>query len=451
MSDKFTLPFLSQFDPAETAEGSLDPLGLYAISDALGVRLAPGVRERQSNPRFLTLALVGMAARAAGAVEELSKQGLPSWLVYEWVVVDALVSWAAESGDKSLAQGIPGRDKVMATLSAGDALALRNYLKTPNVFGFHGVYRVLGLKTDMFDVAGRISQTGFQILQAWERDQGLEGFVAGEGPGSAFRRALVAAVKKGLAEESSRLRQKDLKSWIRNHLAHDEVGTAERDALWNAFRADPLRREYIDLLVSNQAQSLWSQTNGNQAQIHAWMLEQPASSELAAILRAVRTTEVFFRLLTDAFDEIRQSMADYSLPVRMADVSEGAAVRLAAAQAPAALGDALTQLEQVDLALRRKAESSFNWASIARSPAEFAAELLSHHETVQRGKPPNGKRSWFDTFADGRRAIRQGYVLSEPFKPQPNNYVHAYRLAPLRAFASKLGRLNATHQNGEPS
>lgn len=62
MSDESILPFLSQFDPPEQAEGSLDPLGLYAIADALGVRLAPGVRERQTKPRYLTLALVGMAA-----------------------------------------------------------------------------------------------------------------------------------------------------------------------------------------------------------------------------------------------------------------------------------------------------------------------------------------------------------------------------------------------------
>lgn len=53
MNDESILPFLSQFDPPEQAEGSLDPLGLYAIADALGVRLAPGVRERQSKPRGL--------------------------------------------------------------------------------------------------------------------------------------------------------------------------------------------------------------------------------------------------------------------------------------------------------------------------------------------------------------------------------------------------------------
>lgn len=62
MSIESILPFLSQFDPPQQSEGSLDPLGLYSIADALGVRLAPGIRERQTTPRFLTLALVGMVA-----------------------------------------------------------------------------------------------------------------------------------------------------------------------------------------------------------------------------------------------------------------------------------------------------------------------------------------------------------------------------------------------------
>lgn len=92
MSDESILPFLSQFDPPEQAEGSLDPLGLYSIADALGVRLAPGVRERQSKPRYLTLALVGMAACGEELLAAGERRRLPAWLVYEWLVVESLVS-----------------------------------------------------------------------------------------------------------------------------------------------------------------------------------------------------------------------------------------------------------------------------------------------------------------------------------------------------------------------
>ena len=47
-------PFLTEEDPAPSDAGTLDPLGLYAIADALAVRLVPGVRERQKHPRSVT-------------------------------------------------------------------------------------------------------------------------------------------------------------------------------------------------------------------------------------------------------------------------------------------------------------------------------------------------------------------------------------------------------------
>ena len=47
------VPALTEYDPASSSEGSLDPLGLYAIADSLAVRLSPGVRERPWNPSTL--------------------------------------------------------------------------------------------------------------------------------------------------------------------------------------------------------------------------------------------------------------------------------------------------------------------------------------------------------------------------------------------------------------
>lgn len=180
MSDESLLPFLTRFDPVESSEGSLDPLGLYSMADALGVRLAPGVRERQRNPRFLTLALVGMAALARAGVEEVLAPGLPAWLVYEWVVVECLVGRVLRSdGSAADALGVPGRDKVLTTLKAKDALTAANYLKTPGVFGFHGIYKVLGIKARLFDTAGRLGDAGLAVLRGWEADNGLHGFLEG--------------------------------------------------------------------------------------------------------------------------------------------------------------------------------------------------------------------------------------------------------------------------------
>ena len=57
---------LSVKNPAASAEGRWAPLGQYQIADALGVKLIPGIRERMSHPRYLTLA----AAAACGEFDE---------------------------------------------------------------------------------------------------------------------------------------------------------------------------------------------------------------------------------------------------------------------------------------------------------------------------------------------------------------------------------------------
>ena len=57
------LPLLSANDPTTNSEGTLDPLGLYLIADALGIKLIPGIRERMTHPRFLTLTAVSPAWR----------------------------------------------------------------------------------------------------------------------------------------------------------------------------------------------------------------------------------------------------------------------------------------------------------------------------------------------------------------------------------------------------
>lgn len=55
------MPMLSEADPRVSAEGSIDPLGAYAIADALAVRMIPGVRERQQHARFLTSIAVSLS------------------------------------------------------------------------------------------------------------------------------------------------------------------------------------------------------------------------------------------------------------------------------------------------------------------------------------------------------------------------------------------------------
>jgi hypothetical protein len=196
MMENFALaPVLTEKDPVEAAEGGIDPLGAEPPADALAVRLAPGVRERQRHPRFLTALAVSLEVCSSFDEETLAADGVSaSWQVFEWYLVEGLVR-IAESAERI---GLPGSLKAARAIAAGVPLSAKRYLKTPSVFGFHGVYRQLARTLGIED-GGRLGETGFELLSIWANEQGLEGFVgSGGGAGQAVRAQLRDAVKAGL-------------------------------------------------------------------------------------------------------------------------------------------------------------------------------------------------------------------------------------------------------------
>ena len=440
MSDESLLPFLSAFDPPVRAEGSIDPLGLYPIADALGVRLASGVRERQSKPRFLTLALVGMAACDNEMVAAGEKKGLPAWLVYEWLVVAALVKeW---QGTPELT-GIPGQEKVRATLAASDVVCDRTYLKTPTVFGFHGIYRVLGVKAGLFDTDSRPLAPGSLVLQGWERDQRQAGFVQGEGPGREFRQVLANAIRRGIqvgyvGEPPPRLRE-----LITTHLNPRSAEKNEAGTLWQALLAnDPMRAEYANLLVSAEGQDAWNSAEDSERVFHDW-LRGAASLPMQQLVVTIQAFERLARSLTDAWQEALWQMTRTTRALSAQDLAAGEAIKACAKDGKLFLADAIRELGVVDPAQRLRAERTLSWLGESSDPAVFATNLLQHHIRIQKAKPPAGKRAWFDLMNDGLAAVRPAYRRDE-FERQPDWYVHQYRTQPLWSFAHDLSRVPAT-------
>jgi hypothetical protein len=63
------IPFLTEADPDNFGEGSLDPLGLASIADRLAEHIAPNVTARMIRIRFLTA-----IAACATFADELADQ-----------------------------------------------------------------------------------------------------------------------------------------------------------------------------------------------------------------------------------------------------------------------------------------------------------------------------------------------------------------------------------------
>lgn len=137
--------------------------------------LSPGVRERQEHPRFLTAMVVSMSLCEVYPSDTTARDGVtPLWLVFEWYVVEGLVRMLGKNSEAI--KGLPGRNKAATALKDDVPLSARRYLKTPSVFGFHGIYRQLARNLRL-EQDGSLSERGFELLNIWTQEQGLAGFV----------------------------------------------------------------------------------------------------------------------------------------------------------------------------------------------------------------------------------------------------------------------------------
>ncbi len=429
-------PLLTERDPVDSAEGGINPLGTDALADALAVRLAPGVRERQRHPRFLTAMAVSLEVCRDFDEETLSRDGVSApWQVFEWYLVEGLVR-SAEEGERV---GLPGSLKAARAIADGVPLSAKRYLKTPAVFGFHGVYRQLARALGIED-AGRLGEAGFDLLNVWAREQKLEGFAGSEsGPGKAVRAQLKEAVQAGL-EKGATARRAGWAGWefFRKHLVPSPYTAVPKEAgfISTALVNDRkgFRREVIECLISPKGRQAWEET-GSEREFHQ-ALQTTASQELRQLLDAIDVYEGFSRLCHDAFQDClcemtRQGGKKTSLAVLAALPS----VKRAGQRVPAHFGKVMERLEPVGEAVR----FSETFAGLAErgGNGEWVERLIEHHLKTQRQKPPNGKNPWFERFDDGSLIIRPDYRVDEPGTGDAR-YVHPYRTSSLYQFALDL-------------
>lgn len=435
------MPLLTAADPRDAAEGSLDPLGMYAIADALAVRLVTGVRERQMHPRFLTSIAVSLSLCSVFDEDVIADDGVSEpWQVFEWYLVEGLVR---STKDRSKLRGLPGLEKATkATKATKDGLPLseRRYLKTPTVFGFHGVYRALARDLGI-EHAGRIGATGLEILQAWEDEQGLQGFVGTHaGPGRQIRRNLHDAIQDALKSGATK-RSGTWAGWqfFRDHLGIYDVGVKEAAAIQQALlhTHQGYRGEVLRCLTSEQGRVLFAARIGQndiERRFHE-LLSKQSSGELFELLAAIGAYEQFCRLLQDAFDQCLSQLAKYQTRIAPESLASGPLVQRAAHQIPDLFSMVSERLSVFGEAGRF--EESFHSFAERLIPQLWVKRLLEHHCRIQRAKPPSGRAPWFDEFDDGMCMIRTAYLRD--YKPRgDDSYVHAYRTQSLWSFAQDL-------------
>ena len=428
------LPNLSEKDPEISSEGSIDPLGLYSIADALGVRMVPGVRERQSYPRFLTAMAVSAVVCEAFDEERVAADGVSEpWQVFEWYVVEGLVRTAVED---DMTRGLPGKEKARTAIMDGVPLSADRYLKTPSVFGFHGVYRLLA-RTLGVESAGRLGELGYELVTTWAEEQGLPGFVGtGGGEGARWVARLRDAVEDGLRQGHVK-RRAGWSGWqfFRQYLSPHEIGPREAELIRRALLGseDGYRGTILKFLVSRKGRRSWITLN-SEHEFHQ-ALYAMSEGELRSLLQAIMLYERFSRVLQDAFDDCRYTMTGQAGKTTLEALARTAGIKAMTKQLPVLYRKVAESVEPFGEAVRF--EQTFYWAADKCSAAEWVTRLLEHHRAVQQRKPPNGKAPWVEILDGGGYLIRPAYREEEGGR-HDSSYVHAYRTEPLWSFAQDL-------------
>ncbi len=419
------LPLLSEYDTSGKNEGTLDPLGLYAIADELATQLVPAVRERMARVRFLTAMAVGAKVVEGVAANPRFPQ-TPPFIVWEWLVIEALVRTYGD--DVSLSR-MPGKNVTRSALERFGHLDSRTYLKTPRVFGFYGVYKRLAEHCGvLLSNLACHPRHGDALVHVWAKDRGI-------GDLASLLNTWRRGVEKALAMQPPRTeigwRMADWQE-LAEHLHPGKARAAEK-------------RYLAGLLCGEEAAlgafaDMWKLADGlspssyDERRFHEKVMKR--YPHYGTLLGTIQAYEHFSRCLTDAFDIIRaEATTNEERGYRFTHAGSDKEMQALAKEIPAAYHEALARFGDGALVVR----FSDRFARFAQtySAAELARVVHAHHVTVQRNKDEEGKLPWFDVSSDERLIIRRRYEV--PQRPQRSHwYVHGYRTGPLASFYRDL-------------
>lgn len=432
------LPFLTLSDPLVSGEGALDPLGLGSLADRLADQILPGFRARMSRPRFLTAMVVSASVCDGQPEVSPADGGTPPYLVFEWLVVEAFV----RGKNRELTRGTPGTLKAKQVIDSGDHMSPRSYLKTPTVFGFHGIYKPLAIRSGLVNGELMLGEAGARLLKAWQSDQGLTGFAGtlDAGPGRQWRHQLAEAVAEGLRVGHTK-RSATWSGWalLMNHLAPGEIGEQEATELRRLLDAEEEcpQRELLALL------SPFADMDRSEDTLALELVLPRASDVLKQRLEAVAAYEIAASLLERAFDVMRHlSTTLEGRALTPADCARDSEFMAVAASLSATIRRAEDALADCPLQIQQDFASLSSSFVEARTAEDVFRCLLERHSAVQQAKPPEGKREWFERATDGSALVRVPYRQYEPVHG-PVRWTRPYRLTAASSFLRDLGESHA--------
>ena len=283
-------PYLSEYDESTSSEGSLDPLGLYPISDQLATKLVPGFRERMRHPRYLTTIAAGMViCREFDEDIVASDDRTEPWQIYEWYAVHALYT-KYRTDDEAQLIGLPGVDKAKKAYNANISLNPASYLKMATVFGFHGVYKRLAVYLGFVDTHMHICEpNGLELIEKWSQDRGIGSFD--------YRHPLFIEWRRAVESSLSKTPVRTAGHWTQH----------EWRTLAECFHPDGAQRSekaYLKRLLLSKSngklgalRDIWELCNGisedeiNEKVLHRMLMEK--APRYTSLLSAIREYERF--------------------------------------------------------------------------------------------------------------------------------------------------------------
>jgi hypothetical protein len=425
--EALTLPQLSAYDPPEAGEGSIDPVGVAAISDRLADRLVPGLRARMRRVRFVTAMAVGASVCDALAGEVAGDGVSTPSICFEWLVIEA---FARRLPAGEMPPNVPGSLKARSVIARNARLSHSTYLKGPTVFGFNGVYKPFAVDAGVVGTELEPGVRCAELTHAWEAEQGFAGFTDAlpNTEGGRFRKQVQREVRGALLAGHCTTREK---SWLFGYLANalhpDGARHVERKVLRSLVTTGEhtTRTELARLLVS---------VRGDCTEAEILEAVRPkATLHLGQVIDAVTAYERFAALIDASFRMLCfASRSRGTQPLTSADVETNDIIVTAARELPdryRRAQDAMATIGAAD-----GLEEQLGDFAIPRAPRDLVALLFDHHKSVQGRKPPNGKRPWFEPLRDGH-VVRANYGAEHP--ELGTSFVHPIRVAALREFVEE--------------